>query len=71
MVYKITIANDLELKLELENSIRSYRLKYIWLEYIKVDRDLVIVYEISGGEKNHDMLIRFLTTNDKIKGFDV
>jgi len=71
MVYRITIANDLELKLEIESAITSYRLKSVWLSYTKVDTDLIIAYEVSGGAKNHDMLIRFLTTSDKIKNFNV
>lgn len=71
VVYRITISNDLELKLDLENSFRSYRLKFAWLNYTKIDRDLIIVYEISGTERSHEMLMRFLTTNEKIKGFNV
>lgn len=71
MVYHITIVNDLELKLEIENTIRSHRLKFVWLNYSKVDNDLIIAYEISGGEKNHDMLIRFLSNSERIKNFNV
>ncbi len=71
MVYRITITNDLELKSEIEKNIRSYHLKFIWLNYTKVDTDLIIAYEISGAEKNHDMLIHFLTTFEKIKSFNV
>lgn len=71
MVYHITIDNDLELKLEIESAIKSYKLKFVWLNYTKSETHLVITYEISGGEKNHDMLIRFLTTSDKIKNFNV
>lgn len=71
IVYRITIENDLELKLEIEKNIKSYKLKFIWLNYTKVDKDLIIVYEISGGENNHEMLIHFLSTSEKIKSFSV
>lgn len=71
MVYRVTIANDLDLKVELEKNIKSYKLKFLWLNYTKVDSDLIITYEISGAEKNHDLLVRFLTTSDKIKNFSV
>jgi len=71
IVYRITIENDLDLKLEIEKQIKAYRLKFVWLNYTKVDKDLIIVYEISGRENYHDMLIRFLTTSEKIKNFNV
>ena len=71
MVYRITITNDLDLKAEIEKNIKSFRLKYIWLNYTKLDSDLIIAYEISGGEKNHDLLIRYLSTSEKIKNFNV
>lgn len=71
MVYHITITNDLELKLEIESAIKSFKLKFVWLSYTKSETDLNIAYEVSGAERNHDMLIRFLTTSEKIKNFNV
>jgi len=71
MVYRITINNDLELRAEIEKTIKSYHLKFVWLDYTKVDQHLIIAYEIAGAEKNHELFIRFLTNSEKIKSFNV
>lgn len=71
MVYRITIANDLDLKEEIERNIRLYKLRFIWMSHTKVDNDLIMAYEISGGERNHDNLIRYLSTSEAVKSFNV
>ncbi|WP_317897237.1 MgtC/SapB family protein [Aurantibacillus circumpalustris] len=71
MVYNITIPNNLELKAEIESHIKSHGLKFSWLNYAKLDADLIIVYEVSGSDNNHNKLIEFLSTSDKIKSFTV
>jgi len=71
MVYKITIRNNLELKSEIEKNIKDFKLRFQWLTQTKTESDLVIVYEISGAEKNHDMLINYLTLSEDVKNFDV
>ncbi len=70
-VYKITIQNDLELKVEIEKSIVSFKLKHQWLRQIKSNDDLILEYEVRGAELNHEAFINQLTTNSKIKHFDV
>jgi putative Mg2+ transporter-C (MgtC) family protein len=71
LVYNITIPNDLALKSEIETEIKSHHLKFIWLNYTKVDQDLIIAYEISSSDKNHNQLIEFLSLSEKIKNFTV
>lgn len=71
MVYKITIRNNLELKSEIEKNIKDFKLRFQWLTQTKTESDLIIVYEISGAENNHDMLINYLTLSEDVKNFDV
>lgn len=71
MVYKITIRNNLELKSEIEKNIKDFKLRFQWLTQTKTESDLVIVYEISGAENNHEMLINYLTLSEDVKSFDV
>lgn len=71
IVYRITIANDLEFKSKLENNILAYRLKFEWLSMTKLNDELVIEYEIRGGEENHDQFVRYLTTETGVKNFNV
>lgn len=71
MVYRITIPNDLHLKSEIEKNIKNYNLRFTWLSHSKSDQELIILYEISGSETNHDKLIDYLTTSESIKSFSV
>lgn len=71
MVYKITIRNNLELKSEIEKNIKDFKLRFQWLTQTKTESDLIIVYEISGAENNHEMLINYLTLSEDVKSFDV
>ncbi len=71
LVYKITIANDLDLKSEIETTIRGFNLRFIWLTHTKLENELIIDYEISGAETNHDKLIRYLTLSSAVKNFHV
>lgn len=71
MVYKITIENDLDLKNEIEKSIVSFKLKHQWLRQTKLNDDLIIEYEVRGAELHHEAFINHITTNPKIKQFDV
>lgn len=71
MVYRITIANNLELKEEIEKNIKHFKLRFVWLTHTKMNDDLIIEYEVSGAENNHDMLINYLSLSDDVKNFHV
>lgn len=71
LVYRITIANNLELKEEVEKNIKHFKLRFVWLTHTKMNEDLIIEYEISGAENNHDMLINYLSLSEDIKNFHV
>ncbi|MBA3683428.1 MAG: MgtC/SapB family protein [Bacteroidetes bacterium] len=70
-VYKLIIDNDLDLKVEIEKKIGSFKLKHQWLRQSKSNSDLVIEYEIRGAEINHEAFINHLSSNTRIKHFDV
>lgn len=70
-VYKITIENDLDLKIEIEKTIVAFKLKHQWLRQTKSNDDLIIEYEVRGAELNHEAFINHITTNPGIKHFDV
>lgn len=70
-VYKITIENDLDLKLEIEKKMISFKLKHQWLRQTKSNDDLIIEYEVRGAEINHEAFINHITTNSAIKHFDI
>lgn len=71
MVYKITIPNNLEMKAEIEQTIRSFKLRYVWLSHTKINDEIILDYEVSGAETNHDKLIRYLTVSTSVKTFHV
>jgi putative Mg2+ transporter-C (MgtC) family protein len=70
-VYKIIIENNLDLKIEVEKKITSFRLKHQWMRQSKSNNDLVIEYEVRGAELNHEAFINHLSSNPDIKSFDV
>lgn len=71
MIYKITIPNNLELKTEIEQTIRSFKLRHAWISHTKVNDEIVLDYEVSGAATNHDKLIRYLTVSTSVKSFHV
>jgi putative Mg2+ transporter-C (MgtC) family protein len=71
LVYRITISNDLVLKSGVEKIITDFNLRWTWLSHTKMNEELVIVYEISGSELNHNRFIDYLTTSEAIKNFNV
>jgi putative Mg2+ transporter-C (MgtC) family protein len=71
IVYRVTIANNLDFKARLENQITDTKLKFKWLSYTKINEDLVIEYEIRGSEVNHAVFILYLTKEPGIKNFNV
>jgi uncharacterized membrane protein YhiD involved in acid resistance len=71
MVYRITICNKLELKEEIEKNIKKFKLRPQWLSHTKMNEELIIEYEISGAENNHDMLINYLTLSEDVINFHV
>jgi putative Mg2+ transporter-C (MgtC) family protein len=71
MVYKITISNNLELKAEIEQTIRSFKLRYTPLSYTKINDEIILDYEVSGAQTNHDKLIRYLCISTNVKTFHV
>ncbi|MBL7912146.1 MAG: MgtC/SapB family protein [Bacteroidia bacterium] len=70
-VYKITIENDLDLKIEIEKKMVSFKLKHQWLRQTKSNDNLVIEYEVRGAEINHEAFINHITTNSAIKHFEI
>jgi len=71
LVYRITIPNNLELREGLENTFREYKLRAIWLTVTKLNEELVIEYEISGSQLNHNKLVRYLTLSGDVRNFHV
>lgn len=71
MVYRITIANNLEFKAELEKKILANKLKYEWVSHTKINDELIIEYEVRGSEVKHDYFIKYLTTEPGVKNFHV
>lgn len=71
MVYRITIDNRLEMKDEIEKNIRHFRLRSSWLTQTKMGDELIIEYEISGAENNHEMFINYLSLCEDVKNFHV
>lgn len=71
LVYRITIVNNLELKSDLEKTFREFKLKSVRLSHTKINDQLVIEYEISGSQLNHDKLIRYLSEATEVKNFNV
>ncbi len=71
MVYKITIANNLELKTEIEQTIRGFKLRFTALSYTKINDEIILDYEVSGAQTNHDKLIRYLCVSTTVKTFHV
>lgn len=71
VIYTIVIENDLQVRSDLEEKIKSLRLKYYWINCSKEGRDLHIVYEINGSENNHETLIHFLSSSEHVKSFKV
>ncbi|MEO6302236.1 MAG: hypothetical protein ABIP51_03580, partial [Bacteroidia bacterium] len=71
-IYKIIISNDLELKADIEKHMNaSCKLKHERMRQTKSNNDLIIEYEVRGSESSHSALIDYLTTNAKVKHFDV
>lgn len=71
LVYKITIANNLAIKEELEKTMSDFKLKHKWLAHTRLNDELVLDYEVNGSEINHDKLIRYLTLSSSVKTFHV
>jgi putative Mg2+ transporter-C (MgtC) family protein len=71
LIYRITIPNDLDLKARIETDIYGLHLRFIRVSHTKVDDNLIIIYEISGREKNHNLLIDYLSVNGDVKSFNV
>ncbi len=71
LIYKITITNNLELKSEIEKSFKGFKLKFSALNHTKLNEELVIIYEISGAEVNHENLVHYLSEKKEIISFTV
>lgn len=71
IVYKITIANDQELRAELENNMHYYELKFDWLSQTKTNNNLIIEYEIRGAEKKHEGFIKYLSSAPSVTHFQL
>jgi putative Mg2+ transporter-C (MgtC) family protein len=70
-VFKISIDNEPEIKLEIEMVMKSFKLKYEHLRQTKSTHGLTIEYEIRGSKASHETLIEYLTKTPLIKHFDV
>ncbi len=71
IVYTIVIANDEQTRNLVEEKIRSFRLKFYWINCSKINNELHVVYEINGSENNHEALIRYLSSSEAVKSFKV
>ncbi|MES2680187.1 MAG: MgtC/SapB family protein [Bacteroidota bacterium] len=71
LVYRITIPNDLEFKEGLEKIFKELKLRAVWISHTKVNEELVMEYEISGSQTNHNKLIRHLTLSNEVRNFHV
>ena len=71
MIYKITIANNLELKAEIEQTLRGFKLRYTPLSYTKINDEIILDYEVSGAQTNHEKLVRYLCISTSVKTFHV
>ncbi|MBL7931949.1 MAG: MgtC/SapB family protein [Bacteroidia bacterium] len=71
IIYNIVIENNPAIRTELEEKIRSHKLKSVWLNFSKIDSDLHIVYEVNGSETNHEAFIQYLCSSEIIKSFRV
>lgn len=71
MVYRITMPNRLEMKDEIEKNMRAFDLRFTWLTQTKMNNELIVEYEISGAESNHERFINYLSLSETIKNFHV
>lgn len=71
VIYSVVIENKPEIRTELEQKIRSFKLKSIWINCSKIDSDLQIVYEVNGSEINHQAFIQYLCASQMVKSFKV
>ncbi len=71
VVYKITFDNNLEIKTELENSMKTHQLKFDWIRQSKFNNQLIIEYEIRGSDKSHEAFVRHLTLTTSIIRFEL
>ena len=70
-VYHVSISRNLELKKEVEEIIRSCKLKFMATKHSKLDDKFQIEYEIRGSEKGHTELIQKLSEAHFILSFEV
>jgi len=71
LIYRITIVNSLELKSDLEKTFQAFKLRALRLSHTKLNDQLIIEYEISGSQLNHEKLIRYLSEAEQVKNFNV
>lgn len=70
-VYRITLANNMELKDEVERIIRGNKLKFEIIKQVKSDYEVMIDYEIRGSELSHKNLTNYLYVTSSVKNFEV
>jgi putative Mg2+ transporter-C (MgtC) family protein len=71
MIYRVTILNDPAVMSELEKRITAFGLKYDYRSHTKVEKDMVIEYEVRGSESGHNQMIRYLCGAENVKNFNV
>jgi putative Mg2+ transporter-C (MgtC) family protein len=71
LVYRVTVPNDLEIRAGLEKTFKDLKLRAVWLSLTKVNEELVIEYEISGSQTNHNKLINYLSLSSEVRNFHV
>lgn len=70
-VYKISISKNQELQKEVEEKIKSLKLKGHAIKFNKLEDKMQIEYEVRGSEAGHKQLIQYLSVEQFIQHFEV
>ncbi len=70
-VYKISISKNPDLQKEVEDKIKSLKLKGYAIKFNKLEDKMQIEYEVRGSEAGHKQLIQYLSGEQFIQHFEV
>jgi len=70
-VYKISISKNSDLQTEVEEKIKSLKLKGHAIKFNKLEDKMQIEYEVRGSEAAHKQLIVYLSNEQFIQHFEV
>ena len=69
--YKIVFGDQIESISKIQNLFTSKGLDFERMKQIKIKDEIIIVYNVNGKEKDHDVLITALFQENEIKSFEV